>query len=167
MDIPKDTNIERIITDATYIAERSNHPLAWHLVQQLQQLRAPLHTNVERQAVYDAVAALYCMPRAHNTAMLDDATYALIDTVHDYLEADAIVAEARACGYGAVETAIDQAHDYDSLDYALYCHHLNACDTLGEVFHSLRGDGRFDDARHAIDAGFNAAIAERGLTYNG
>jgi len=171
MNIPTDTNIERIITDATYIAKRSDHALAWHAVQQLQQLRAPLHTQVERNAALDAVSKLY----ATRGFSFGDCVYdGVIDDLDDlmlklerYMDNDPIVAEARACGYGAVETAIDQAYAYESLDYALYCHHLNACDTLGEVFYELRGDGRFDDARHAIDAGFYAAIAARGLTYNG
>lgn len=178
MNIPTDTAIERIIADATYIAERSKHPLAWHAVQQLQQLRAPLHTAAERRAAYDAVAALYTRRGFSNgdcvyEGVVDDMDCLML-ALERYLDSgDPIVAEARAFGYGAVEmaiaayTAIDQAHEYESLDYALYCHHLNACDTLREVFSALHGDGRFDDARNAIDAGFNAALAERGLTYNG
>lgn len=172
MNIPTDTAIERLIADATYIAECSKHPLAWHVVQQLQQLRAPLHTEAERRAAYDAVVALYSRPGFSYgdcvyEGVIDDLDSLMI-AVERYLDSgDPIVAEARAFGYGAVETAIDQAHEYASLDYALYCHHLNACDTLGEVFYELRGDGRFDDARHAIDAGFYAAIAARGIDYNG
>ena len=172
MNIPTDTAIERIIADATYIADRSKHPLAWHAVQQLQQLRAPLHTADDRRAAYDAVGYLYTRPgfsygECVYEGVLDDLD-SLVLAFERYLDSgDPIVAEARACGYGAVETAIDQAHEYESLDYALYCHHLNACDTLGEVFGALRGDSRFDDARQAIDAGFNAALAARGIDYNG
>lgn len=172
MNIPTDTVIMQILADATYIAERCKNPLAWHAVQQIQQLVNPMHTAAERREAYDAVSYLYGRPGfSHGTPVYDgvrDDLDALESAMSRYLyDGDPIVAEALAFGSGAVETAIDQAHDYESLDYALYCHHLNACDTLREVFGALRGDSRYDDARQAIDAGFNAALAARGINYNG
>ena len=172
MNIPTDTAIERIIADATYIAERSKHPLAWHAVQQLQQLRAPLHTAAERRAAYDAVAALFGRPGfsygtpAYDGAIADADALELAMSRYLY-DGDPIVAEAFAFGHGAVETAIDQAYAYESLDAALDCHYQNAHDTLGEVFGALRDDGRYQDAWHALEAGFRDQIAARGLTYNG
>jgi hypothetical protein len=167
MEIPTDTNIERIITDATYIAKRSNHALAWHAVQCLQQLRAPLHTGIERQAAFTAAHALYRLPRAHETALLEDAVYELIDRVADYLETDPIAVEAAAFGAGAVETAIDQQGEYESLDDALYSYQINAFDTLADVFGALHGDSRYDNAYHEMDRAFRAAIVKHGLTFNG
>jgi hypothetical protein len=95
MNIPTDTNIERIITDATYIAKRSDHALVWHAVQQLQQLRAPLHTQVERNAAFDAVSKLY----ATRGFSFGDCVYeGVIDDLDDlmlklerYIENDPIV----------------------------------------------------------------------------
>ena len=172
MNIPTDTVIMQILADATYIAERCKNPLAWHAVQQIERLVYPLHTADDRRAAYDAVSYLYGRPGfSHGTPVYEgvrDDLDALELAVSRYLDdGDPIVAEALAFGYGAVETAIDQQGEYESLDYALYCHHLNAHDTLGEVFGALRGDSRYDDARHAIDAGFNAALAARGIDYNG
>ena len=172
MNIPTDTAIERIIADATYIAERCKNPLAWHAVQQLQQLRAPMHTAAERRAAYDAVSYLYGRPGfSHGTPVYEgvrDDLDALESAMSRYLyDGDPIVAEARAFGAGAVETAIDQAYAYESLDAALDCHYQNAGDTLREVFGALHGDSRYEDARHAIDAGFNAALAARGINYSG
>ena len=168
MDIPTDTNIERIITNAESYARASNHALVWHLVQCLQQLRAPLHTGVERQAAFDAADALYLhLPRASEAALLDDAAYALIERVADYVENDPIVAEAAAFGAVAVETAIDQQGEHESLDDALYSYQINAFDTLGDVFGALHGDSRYDNAWHAMDRAFRAALVTHGLTFNG
>ena len=172
MDIPKDTVIEKLVADAQYIAERSKSPLAWHAVQQLQQLRNPLHTAAERQAAYDAVSYLYGRPGfSHGTPAYDgaiaDADALERATAHYIFDGDPIADEARAFGYGAVETAIDQAYAYESLDAALDCYYQNAHDTLGEVFGALRGDGRYQDAWHALEAGFRDALAERGIEYNG
>lgn len=173
MNIPNDNRaVNGLIADATYIAERSKHPLAWHAVQQLQQLRNPLHTAAERQAAYDAVAYLFSRPDfSYGTPAYDgaieDAAAVELATARYIFDGDPICAEARAFGAGAVDTAIDQQREYDSLDYAIYCHHLNAHDTLGEVFHALRGDLRFTAARNALDAGFRAALAARGIEYNG
>jgi len=125
MNIPTDINIESTIAAAESYARASNHALVWHLVQQLQQLRAPLHTGAERQAAFNAADALYLhLPRASETALLDDAAYSLIERVADYIENDPIVAEAAAFGAGAVETAIDQQGEYESLDDALYSYQI-------------------------------------------
>jgi hypothetical protein len=168
MNIPKDTNIESTIAAAESYARASNHALVWHLVQQLQQLRAPLHTGAERQAAFDAADALYLhLPRASEAALLDDAAYALIERVADYVENDPIVAEAAAFGAVAVETAIDQQGEHESLDDALYSYQINAFDTLGDVFGALHGDSRYDNAWHAMDRAFRAALVTHGLTFNG
>lgn len=171
MQIPTDTVIEKLISDAQYIAECSKHPLAWHAVQQLQQLRNPQHTAAEREEARAAVNALYMRPGFSYGDCLYDGVLDDLDlltmALETYLDNDPICAEARAFGAGAVDTAIDQQSEYDSLDYAIYCHHLNACDTLGEVFHALRGDLRFTAARDALDQGFRAALAARGIDYNG
>jgi len=171
MQIPEDTVIEKLISDAQYIAERSKHPLAWHAVQQMEQLRHPLHTAAERQAAYDAVAALFGRPGfSYGTPAYDgaiEAADALEQATARYIfDGDPICAEARAFGAGAVDTAIDQAYAYATLDEALYSHHLNAHDTLGEVFHALRGDGRYQDAWHALEAGFRDQLAARGIDFN-
>lgn len=172
MQIPTDNIINKLISDAQYIAERSKHPLAWHAVQQLQQLRNPLHTAAERQAAHDAVAYLYTRPgfsygECVYDGVIDDLDLLMMAVERYIFDGDPIAAEARAFGAGAVETAIDQQREYDSLDDALYSHHLNAHDTLAEVFHALRGDGRYQDAWHALEAGFRDALAERGIKLNG
>jgi hypothetical protein len=171
MHIPTDTNIERIITDATYIAKRSDHALAWHAVQQLQQLRAPLHTQVERNAAFDAVSKLYT---TRGFSFGDCAYEGVIDDLDDlmlrlarYMDNDAIAAEAAAFGAGAVETAIDRQGEHESLDDALYSYQINAFDTLREVFGSLHGDGRYANAWRAMDRAFRAALVKHGLTFNG
>lgn len=171
MNIPTDNRaINDLIADATYIAERSKHPLAWHAVQQLQQLRNPLHTAAEREEARAAVNALYMRPGFSYGDCLYDGVLDDLDlltmALDTYLDNDPICAEAASFGRAAVETAIDQQREYDSLDYAIYCHHLNACDTLGEVFHTLFGDLRFVAARNALDAGFRAALAARGIDYD-
>jgi hypothetical protein len=168
MDIPKDTNIERIITDATYIAKRSNHALAWHAVQQLQQLRAPLHTQVERNAAFDAVSRLY----ATRGFSFGDCVYdGVIDDLDDlmlklerYMDSDTIAAEAASFGRVSVDTAIDQQGAYTSLDDALCSNWENAADTLFEVFGALHGDSRYDNAWRAMERAFREALAARGLT---
>jgi len=164
MNIPNDSRaINDLIADATYIAERSKHPLAWHAVQQLQQLRNPLHKVAERAEARAAVNALYMRPgfscgTPAYEGILDDVD-ALAMALETYLDNDPICEEARSFGRVAVETAIDQQREYESLDYAIYCHHINACDTLAEVFHALRGDLRFVAARDALDQGFREALA--------
>jgi hypothetical protein len=171
MNIPTDTNIERIIIDATYIAKRSDHALAWHAVQQLQQLRAPLHTQVERNAAFDAVNKLY----ATRGFSFGDCVYdGVIDDLDDlmlaverYMDNDTIAAEAAAFGAGAVETAIDQQGEHESLDDALCSGWENAGDTLWEVFSALHGDGRYDNAWRAMDRAFREALVKHGLTFNG
>lgn len=168
MNIPKDTDIERIITDATYIAKRSDHALAWHAVQCLQQLRAPLHTQAERNAAFDAVNKLY----ATRGFSFGDCVYdGVIDDLDDmmlalerYMDKDEIAAEAAAFGFGAVETAIDQQDEYTSLDDALCSGWENAVDTLAEVFSALRGDSRYDNAYRAMERAFRKALAARGVT---
>jgi len=157
MDIPKDTQIERLITDATHIAKRSNHPLAWHAVQCLQQLRAPLHTQAERNAAYDAVSALY--GRGDDDALDDLAT-----KLERYLDNDTIAAEAACFGRISVDTAIDQQRAHDSLDVALCSYWENAADTLGEVFGRLHGDTRYDLAYRAMERAFRDALSNHGVT---
>lgn len=171
MNIPTDTNIERIITDTTYIAKRSDHALAWHAVQQLQQLRAPLHTQFERDAALDAVSKLY----ATRGFSFGDCVYdGVIDDLDDlmlklerYMDSDLIATEAAAFGAGAVETAIDQQGAYTSLDDALYSYLINAFDTLAEIFGALHGDSRYDNAWRAMDRAFREALVKHGLTFNG
>tara|TARA_R110000868_G_scaffold43655_5_gene146635 strand:+ start:544 stop:1071 length:528 start_codon:yes stop_codon:yes gene_type:complete len=172
VEIPKDTVIEKLISDAQHIAERSKHPLAWHAFQQLERLMDPLHTAADRQAAYDAVAYLFGRPGfSYGTPAYDgaiaDADALELATFRYITDGDPICAEARAFGAGAVDTAIDQAYAYATMDDALYSHHQNAHDTLGEVFHSLRGDGRYQAAWHALEAGFRDALAERGMKLNG
>jgi hypothetical protein len=178
MHIPTDTVIERIITDATYIAKRSNHALAWHAVQQLQQLRAPLHTQAERNAALDAVSKLYSAPGFtspiyHADGRVEDAYDCSQDDLDDlmlqlerYLDNDTIAAEAAAFGAGAVETAIDQQDEgnYTSLDDALCSGWENAADTLWEVFGALHGDSRYDNAYRAMERAFRKALVKRDLT---
>jgi hypothetical protein len=168
MNIPKDTNIERIITDATYIAKRSDHALAWHAVQCLQQLRAPLHTQVERNAAFNAVSKLYVTPGFSFGACVYNG---VIDDLDDlalklerYMDNDTIAAEAAAFGAGGVDFAIDQQGAYTSLDDALCSYWENAGDTLYEVFGALRGDSRYDNAYRAMERAFREALAARGLT---
>jgi len=168
MNIPTDTNIERIITDATYIAQRSDHALAWHAVQCLQQLRAPLHSQVERNAAFDAVSKLYTTPGFSFGACVYDG---VIDDLDDlalalerYMDNDAIAAEAASFGRVSVDTAIDQQGEHDSLDEALCSYWENAPDTLFEVFGALHGDSRYDNAYRAMERAFREALAARGLT---
>lgn len=168
MDIPKDNQIERLIADATHIAKRSNHPLAWHAVQCLQQLRAPLHTQAERNAVFDAVNKLY----ATRGFSFGDCVYdGVIDDLDDlmlalerYMADDTIAAEAASFGRLSVDTAIDQQSAYTSLDDALCSNWENAVDTLAEVFGALRDDSRYDNAYHAMERAFRDALAQRGVT---
>jgi hypothetical protein len=178
MNIPTDTVIEQIIADATYIAKRSNHALAWHAVQCLQQLRAPLHTQAERNAALDAVSRLYATPGFtspiyHADGRVEDAYDCSQDDLDDlltkferYMDNDTIAAEAAAFGAGAVETAIDQQDEgnYTSLDDALCSGYENACDTLSEVFHALRDDGRYVAAYRAMERAFRDRLAKHGLT---
>jgi hypothetical protein len=168
MNIPKDTNIEQIIADATYIAKRSDHALAWHAVQCLQQLRAPLHTQVERNAAFDAFSKLYATPgfsfgECVYDGVLDDLDDLMLK-LERYMDNDTISAEAAAFGAGAVETAIDQQGAYTSLDDALCSGWENAADTLWEVFGELHGDGRYNNAYRAMERAFREALAKHDLT---
>ena len=168
MEIPKDTVIESLLSDAQHIAERSNHSLAHHAVQCLQQLRKPLHTQAERNAAFAAVSSLYCQPGfSYGTPVYEG----VIDDLDDlesklavYLDADTIAAEAAAFGRGAVGSAIDQQREHDSLDEALCSYWENAADTLAEVFHSLRDDGRFVVAYRAMERAFRDELAKQSLT---
>jgi len=168
MNIPTDTVIERIITDATYIAKRSEHALAWHAVQCLQQLRAPLHAQSERNAAFDAFSRLYATPGFS----FGDCVYdGVIDDLDDlmlklerYMDDDTIAAEAASFGRVSVDTAIDQQGAYTSLDDALCSGWENAVDTLYEVFGALHGDSRYDNAYRAMERAFRAKLTEHGMT---
>jgi hypothetical protein len=175
MDIPKDDQIERLVSDATHIATRSNHPLAWRAVQQLQKLRAPLHTQVERSAAFDAVMHLYVTPGFtssiyHPDGRVEDAYDSSQDDLDDlmmalerYMDNDAIAAEAASFGRISFDEAIDQQAAYPSLDEALCSSWENAADTLDEIFGVLRGDIRYDNAWRAMERAFRAKLTEHGL----
>jgi len=168
MNIPTDTVIMQILADAQYIAERSKNALACHAFQQIERLVCPLHTQVERDAAFDAVSKLYTTPGFSFGACVYDG---VIDDLDDlalalerYMDKDTIAAEAASFGCLSVDTAIDQQNAYTSLDDALCSNWENAADTLFEVFGALHGDSRYDNAYRDMERAFRESLAKHGLT---